>query len=99
MHRRMRKRQRHRSAGPKFTLLTLLTLGATGCADRVHPPVPPPSPPPAASPSSRPVPFVATAYCTGRITAGGAVVREGMVAADPMVLPLRTVIHISGLGR
>lgn len=38
--------------------------------------------------------LVATAYCqTGR-TASGARVRRGMVAADPALLPLGTVVQI-----
>jgi 3D (Asp-Asp-Asp) domain-containing protein len=43
--------------------------------------------------------FVATAYCQGTITASGARVRDGFVAADPAVLPLGTVIRVSGLER
>jgi len=39
---------------------------------------------------------MATAYCTGRVTASGALVSKGIVAADPAVLPLGTVIRIDG---
>jgi rare lipoprotein A len=42
------------------------------------------------------LPFTATAYCTGRVTASGATVSTGVVAADPAVLPIGTVIRISG---
>lgn len=38
--------------------------------------------------------FEATAYCDFGITRSGALVRRGMVAADPNVLPLGSVIEI-----
>jgi 3D (Asp-Asp-Asp) domain-containing protein len=38
----------------------------------------------------------ATAYCKGTVTASGALVRSGVVAADPDVLPEGSVLHISG---
>lgn len=40
--------------------------------------------------------FTATAYCTGRVTASGAAVSRGVVAADPAVLPIGTTIQITG---
>ena len=40
--------------------------------------------------------FTATAYCTGRVTAAGSSVSTGVVAADPKVLPIGTVIRITG---
>jgi 3D (Asp-Asp-Asp) domain-containing protein len=40
-------------------------------------------------------PFEATAYCDYGFTASGAWVREGIVAGDPRVLPLGSVIDIS----
>jgi 3D (Asp-Asp-Asp) domain-containing protein len=43
--------------------------------------------------------FVATAYCHGTTTAAGVSVRKGVVAADPGVLPLGTVINVQGAGR
>lgn len=36
----------------------------------------------------------ATAYCQSGTTSSGAPTREGIVAADPAVLPLGTAIHI-----
>ena len=39
-------------------------------------------------------PFEATAYCDYGFTASGAWVREGIVAGDPRVLPLGSVIDI-----
>ena len=38
--------------------------------------------------------FQATAYCLKGRTASGEYVREGVIAADPRVLPLGTVVHI-----
>jgi len=38
--------------------------------------------------------FVATAYCKGDTTASGVVVRTGVAAADPMLLPVGSVIRI-----
>ena len=43
--------------------------------------------------------FVATAYCHGTTTAAGVGVRDGVVAADPHVLPLGTVIRLESAGR
>lgn len=40
--------------------------------------------------------FSATCYCLRGKTASGAMVRRGIVAADPRVLPLGTRIHVSG---
>jgi 3D (Asp-Asp-Asp) domain-containing protein len=38
--------------------------------------------------------FTATAYCKGETTASGVVVRTGIAAADPTLLPVGTVIRI-----
>jgi 3D (Asp-Asp-Asp) domain-containing protein len=65
-------------------------LGSSGCAGRVSSP---------AMPSQQTNAFVATAYCQGSITAAGTKVREGIVAADPSVLPLGTVIRVGGLAQ
>ena len=46
--------------------------------------------------AAAPVLFTATAYCLTGITASGVPVSKGIVAADPAVLPLGTVIRISG---
>jgi len=85
----------------------LVTLSA--CSHKIQP-VPPPqqAPPPQAPTPTNPPPqartrvaapvrFIATAYCTGRVTASGAPVAKGIVAADPDVLPLGSVIRISGV--
>ena len=41
--------------------------------------------------------FVATAYCKGDTTSSSAMVREGVAAADPSVLPEGSVIQIEGV--
>src|SRR5213593_1720635 len=46
---------------------------------------------------AKPRSFTVTAYCTGRVTAAGTRVAEGVVAADLRVLPLGTVIRLTGL--
>jgi 3D (Asp-Asp-Asp) domain-containing protein len=43
---------------------------------------------------SRPVSFVATAYCKGETTASGVAVRSGVAAADPKTLPLGSIVRI-----
>jgi 3D (Asp-Asp-Asp) domain-containing protein len=39
--------------------------------------------------------FTATSYCKGETTASGVVVRTGIAAADPALLPVGTVVRIS----
>jgi len=41
--------------------------------------------------------FMATAYCGGTRTADGTTVAEGIVAADPTLLPIGTVIQMTGV--
>jgi 3D (Asp-Asp-Asp) domain-containing protein len=38
--------------------------------------------------------YTATAYCKGRVTASGVVVRSGIAAADPALLPVGSVIEV-----
>jgi 3D (Asp-Asp-Asp) domain-containing protein len=38
--------------------------------------------------------FTATAYCKGETTASGVVVRTGVAAADPALLPVGTVVRV-----
>jgi 3D (Asp-Asp-Asp) domain-containing protein len=74
--------------------VALLLVVAEGCAGRRRPATsPPPGPPVTATV------FIATAYCHGTTTASGARVRPGIVAADPSVLPLGTVIRLERAGR
>jgi 3D (Asp-Asp-Asp) domain-containing protein len=42
--------------------------------------------------------FRATAYCLNGVTASGSLVAQGIVAADPKVLPLGTWIHVEAPG-
>jgi 3D (Asp-Asp-Asp) domain-containing protein len=42
--------------------------------------------------------FTATGYCKGTTTASGVNVRTGIAAADPDILPVGSVIQVSGLG-
>lgn len=49
-----------------------------------------------AIPGSR-MAFSATAYCKGMTTASGVPVQTGIVAADPELLPVGTVIDVDGL--
>ncbi|MGE5243031.1 MAG: 3D domain-containing protein [Betaproteobacteria bacterium] len=71
-----------------------VVLVAEGCAGRVHP-----KGPAAGVPRAGESLFTATAYCTGRVTATGTTPREGIVAADPDVLPMGSRIRLTGLGR
>jgi 3D (Asp-Asp-Asp) domain-containing protein len=41
-----------------------------------------------------PLAFSATAYCKGEVTASGVNVRTGIAAADPMLLPVGSVVRI-----
>lgn len=81
------------TARRRLGALALLLLVAEGCAARRRP---------ATTPGGRrdaAAEFVATAYCHGTTTASGARVRPGIVAADPAVLPLGTVIRVDRAGR
>ena len=50
--------------------------------------------PTAPAPGAR-LQFQATAYCKGRTTASGVVVRSGVAAADPKLLPVGSVLNIT----
>src|SRR3954469_19221067 len=41
--------------------------------------------------------FTASAYCKGIVTASGVAVQSGVVAADPAVLPVGSVIEVDSL--
>ncbi len=79
----------------------ILLIVAQACAGRLPPRQPAQGPPPssAAAPGSRRLPFTATAYCSGAKTAAGTRVTPGMVAADPELLPIGSVIRLAGLER
>jgi len=83
----------------RFVVVLSLAIPAA-CAPRVrvHPSPSAPAPPPApAQPVTDEMAFVATAYCQKGKTASGAHTSRGMVAADPVVLPMGTTIRVSGL--
>jgi 3D (Asp-Asp-Asp) domain-containing protein len=80
--------------GRAHLTIVLLLLMLTACATRKPAAVTPP--PAAPRTSAQPLTFVATAYCTGHVTATGTSVSAGVVAADPAVLPMGTVIRITG---
>lgn len=42
--------------------------------------------------------WTATAYCKGSTTASGLPVKRGMVASDPSILPLGSVVYVSQTG-
>jgi len=72
----------------------LVLVAAQACAARRPPATT------AGRPQSPPaIDFIATAYCHGTTTASGARARPGIVAADPAVLPLGTVIRLQRAGR
>lgn len=76
----------------RFTFAIAFTISLAACGGRMRP----------AQPAPRSTPgmvFTATAYCSGTLTATGARVRSGMVAADTNVLPMGTVIRLTGLDR
>src|SRR6266487_3042462 len=80
---------------PRFiacVVAVIALLIAQGCARN-----PRPRPPTQKAPAVKAVSFTVTAYCMGTTTAAGTKVTHGVVAADPNVLPLRTVIRLAGL--
>jgi 3D (Asp-Asp-Asp) domain-containing protein len=82
----------HTMARTRWRLaLGVLVPMLAGCAHRIH------SAPPQVAPAPvRLLPFIATAYCTTGITASGVPVSRGIAAADPALLPLGTVIRVTG---
>lgn len=81
-------------------LLAALAAIAASCA-RAPVPLPVPSRPPALpTPEAKPriLDFEATAYSIEGTTADGSQSREGIVAADPDVLPLGSRIRVHGAG-
>src|SRR5262245_22560488 len=75
----------------RVAIAVLVVLSA--CASRAPVSVPPPTPPPAL------IVFEATAYSIEGRTASGVRTREGIVAADPKVLPLGSRIRLHDAGQ
>jgi 3D (Asp-Asp-Asp) domain-containing protein len=96
---RIRESARHRRVRRFLTGLVLVI--ASGCAGGIHPARPPaPNQDPAdGAPAGKRLTFSATAYCSGTTTASGVKVREGIAATDPSLVPIGSVIRVSGLAR
>jgi len=76
-----------------------LIVIAVACAPRKEAPAPPPVPPPqAAAPTPSLQTFTATAYTIEGKTASGGHTHDGVVAADPKVLPIGTRIRVTDAG-
>jgi 3D (Asp-Asp-Asp) domain-containing protein len=82
--------------GLKVILLAFAMVATQACAGRVRPAAAPRRPRQATRAAAR---YEVTAYCKGRITSAGVPVRVGTVAADSSLLPIGTVIRITGLPR
>jgi 3D (Asp-Asp-Asp) domain-containing protein len=81
----------------RVILLATALVATQACADRNRPVPAPRSPRSVPRSVVRPARYEVTAYCRGRTTSAGAPVREGMVAADSSLLPIGTVVRITGL--
>ncbi len=86
-----------RTQGP-FALLIIVSLTSPLLSCRSAPP-PAPPPPQVAVPEPKGQLFHATAYSMAGKTASGSRTRQGIVAADPAVLPLGTRVRIEGAGQ
>jgi len=83
----------HRGLIAGLGILVVLT-----CVQCGRPPRPAPAPPPPAAPRAEIESFEATAYSIEGTTAAGTRSREGIVAADPKVLPLGSRVRIVDAG-
>src|SRR6266487_3572138 len=94
-------RSAHRGRLRRLVPAVLLVIAA-GCAGHIHPSPQPAAPLPESlseAPAGKQVTFTATAYCSGSRTASGTRVTEGIAAADPSLVPIGSVIRVSGLER
>lgn len=76
-----------------------MVMALAACAHREVPPPPPPPPEAAAQPTPSLQTFTATAYTIEGKTASGTHTRDGVVAADPKVLPIGSRIRITDAGQ
>ena len=83
----------------RHLLTGMLLVIASGCAGGIHPSPQPATPRPETPDvaTGKRVSFTATAYCSGTRTASGTRVTEGIAAADPSLVPIGSVIRVSGL--
>jgi rare lipoprotein A len=95
----IRIRQSARRRRVRHFLTAVLLIVASGCARGIHPATPPAANPDSAgtAPAGQRLSFTATAYCSGTRTASGTRVTEGIAAADPSLVPIGSVIRVSGL--
>jgi 3D (Asp-Asp-Asp) domain-containing protein len=80
-----------------FAVAVLAAVVAAGCGGRRA--APPAAPPERAAEPDSQMRFEATAYSIEGKTAGGTRAREGVVAADPTLLPLGTRIRVDDAGQ
>ena len=85
------------ASSPVGLLAALVLVGAAACS-RTQPPSTS-TVPSGSAPASKRMAFVATAYSIEGRTASGVPSREGIVAADPGILPLGTRIRVHGAGQ
>jgi rare lipoprotein A len=84
----------------RFALLAPVLIVLAGCdLGRRHEVASVQPYPEAPAPSPARMRFAATAYTIEGTTASGAHTREGIVAADPAVLPMGSRIRVQGAGR
>ena len=77
----------------------LLIVVALACAPRKEAPAPPAPEPQVAAPTPSLQTFTATAYTIEGRTASGSHTRQGIVAADPKILPIGSRIRVSDAGQ
>ena len=82
-------------SGDRIALLVVV-LAVSSCRSFAPPPAPQLERPEAQVPTAS---FEATAYSITGETASGAQTREGIVAADPKVLPIGSRIRVQGAGK
>lgn len=90
-------RELRRAATATATLVALAGCEAAR-GPVIRPRIEPPPKPPAEAPEVETLRFDATAYSLDGITAAGGEVQNGIVAADPDVLPLGSRIRVRGAG-
>ena len=93
-----RRRRRRSQLSATLAIGLLVAASLAGCSSRQPPLRSAPPRSTSTREAGRPDAFVATAYSLHGRTASGTTVRQGIVAADPSVLPLGSQIHVSDAG-